>query len=523
MLSQPPNKKLKACHACHARKLKCSKRDGTSSPRERCNHCARSGISCVSSQQNRSRRQRPGRVVDALRTTSESVSDRNVDDEDDTSGAWTADDVPVSPSCAYSNDQIASNNSSGDTYMTSDRTMEVFDFFMRNIYATLPVFNFDNFMRLLHQSHANWDDEFYALAYALDMMHESYKYAITPTAAGKQKVISCKSRIEKLRCRYDYAEHATADTVIVSFSLFVAYIVIGKERRALLYLSEASKLVDFARTSDRIETMRIHRLKALLFITASAITLLSPNPALRADAPSSFEVDELVSWYDLVGASAMDDTGQEVRQLDRFAVRQLQLMTRIHLTARDRASWDILDEQNVANSISSVTLPATRMVRIVIADLSITQLWFSSDRRRLHNTGDHENMLNLCQSGNLAASTGRKALAWARSLSQEELRIVGLFKMVDILENMVHLCSLDPQSTDEVEILARDLMIAISTADYESTFASTLARSAELLRHIAPMYKTLSCRSTYQGSQEVTGHDLSTTVLSQRTFSSFSE
>lgn len=389
--------------------------------------------------------------------------------------------------------------------MTYEHSVEVFDFFMGNIYATFPVIHFDNFMNHLSHRDADLEDEFCALVYAIDMMRESYNYAINPTAAGKQKIMSCKSDIEELRCRYDFAEHATTDTVIVSFTLFVAYTVLGKQHRALLYLSEASKLVEFVRTSDRIDMMRIGRLKALLFITASAVALLSPDPVLRADIPQRPNVEELISWYDydVTGASAgIDRASEDVRELDRFAVRQLQLMTQIHLAARNRASWDFLGEENVANSIGGVTVPATRMVRIVIADLSITQLWFSSDRRRLRDSG--HDVLNVSEAVNLAENTGRKALAWARSLSQEELRIVGLFKMVDILENMVHLCSLDPQSTDEVEILASDLMAAISTADYESTYSTMLARSAELLKHIAPLYKALTCRSVYQGTHEVT-------------------
>ena len=376
--------------------------------------------------------------------------------------------------------------------MTFERTTEVFGFFMRDIYAVLPVINFDNFTNHLNQDHGNWDVEFSALAHALDMLHESYMYKLTPTG-GPRNVLSCISMIEQLRCRYDYAEDPTADTVIVSFALFVAYNVVGKHQRALLYLSEASKLVDFTRTDSPIEAMRIQRLKALLFITTSATTLLSENSAWRVDVPPPVDIEDLISWYSLAGTSAGDMASEDIRDLDQFAIRQLQLMTQIYRSARDGASWDYLGEYNVANSVSSVRLPATRMVRIVIADLSITQLWFSSDKRRLHNSGNYDNILKLCQTANLAETTGRKALAWARSLSQSELRIVGLGKMVDILENMVHLCSLDPNSTAEVEILARDLTTAISTADYEFTYATTLARSAELLKHIANIYAGISC------------------------------
>lgn len=378
--------------------------------------------------------------------------------------------------------------------ITSERTAEVFDFFMRNIYATLPVINFDNFMDRLNLDRGSWDIEFCTLAYAIDMLHESYKYKLSPIE-GTQKVISCMSAIEELRCRYDYAEHPTADTIIVSFALFVAYTVMEKHHRPLLYLLEASKLANFVPMNNRIENMRIQRLRALLFITASASTLLSMNSAWTADVPLPLDVEGLISWYDVTGPNDIDMAGEHIRVLDQFAISQLQLMTRIHLTARDGASWDILAEENVANSISSFNLPSTRMVRIVTADLSITQLWFSFYVRRLHNSGKYEDVLKLCQRSTLAESTGRKALAWAKSLSQSELRIIGLGKMVDILESMVYLCSLDHRSADEVEILVRDLMAAISAADYESTYATALARSAELHRHIASLYKSLACRS----------------------------
>lgn len=396
--------------------------------------------------------------------------------------------VSVSTSVTVSSDTATSDEVPGEGSPTLERTAEVFDFFMRNVYATLPVINLDSFTRRLNKHPGHWDVEFCTLAFAIDMLHESYKYAVTPTI-GTVKTLICMSKIEKLRCRYDFAEHPSADTVIVSFALFVAYSVNGKSRRALLYLSEASRLVEFVQPDNWIETMRIQRLKALLFITASASTLLSANPAWKIDVPLSSDVDELVSWYDMVGTTAIDVASQEIRELDRFAIRQLQLMTRLHLTARNENSRDFLGEADVANSISSVTLPATPMVRIVMADLSITQLWFSSHRRRLYSDGNDDYVLQFGQSVSLAETTGRKALAWARSLSQSELRIVGLGKLVDILENMVHQCTLDPHSTAEVEILARDLISAICTADYGSMYATTLARSAELLRHIASMYK----------------------------------
>lgn len=378
--------------------------------------------------------------------------------------------------------------------ITSERTAKLFDFFMRNIYATLPIIHFDKFMNQLNQEQGNWDVEFCALAYAIEMLHESYQYKLTP-AAGTEKVVSCISRIEELRCKYDYAENPTADTVVVSFALFVAYSVIGKHHRPFLYLSEASKLVNFVHTNDHIEKMRIHRLKAQVFITASASALLSMNSAWKADVPLPPDVEELISWYDVAEACDIDTASEDVRTLDQFAICQLQLMTRIHLAASDGTSQDFLEEENVANRISNVTLPATRMVRIVTADLSITQLWFSSARRWLQHNYCYDDVLKLGQTGNLAESTGRKALAWARSLSQSELRIIGLGKMVDILENVVHLYSLDPQSADEVEILVRELIDAISAADYESTYATTLARSAELHRHVASLYKGRACRS----------------------------
>jgi hypothetical protein len=249
--------------------------------------------------------------------------------------------------------------------------------------------------------------------------------------------------------------------------------------------------------------MRIQRLKALLFITTSAATLLSKNSAWAVDMALPLDAEDLVSWYSVAGASAGDMASEDIRDLDQFAIRHLRLMTQIYRTARGGASWEYPGEDNVASCLSGAMLPATRMVRTVIADLSITQLWFSSDRRRLHNSGNYYDISKQCQNASLAETTGRKALAWARSLSQSELRIVGLGKMVDILENMVHLCSLDPNSTAEVEILARDLMTAISTADYESMYATTLTRSAELLRHMASIYGGSSCGPVIS---EVTKH-----------------
>lgn len=434
------------------------------------------------------------RIIDALRAdtmSSGTVCDHHDDGDEHSSSARTATDVSASTSPSGTpSDDMSSYQS---MYMTTERTAEVFGFFMRNIYATFPVINFDNFTSQLNQDQENCDIEFRALAYALDMLHESYTYKLTP-AGGTTKILSCMSRVEQIRCRYDYAEDPTANTVIVSFALFVAYNVLGRHQRALLYLLEASKLVEFTPMDSRIETMRIQRLKALLFITSSAATLLSAKSTWRVDVPSPLDVEDLISWYGGAEAPADHGASEDIRELDRFAVHQLQLMTRMHITARHRDSWDFLAEDHVANSASSVTLPATRMVRIVIADLSITQLWFSSDRQRLYDSVTYEDITKRCQPLNLAETTGRKALAWAKSLSQGELRIVGLGKMVDILENMVHLCSLDPSSTAEVEILARDLMAAISTADYEFTHAMTLARSAELLRHIASMYYGISCR-----------------------------
>ncbi|OIW22788.1 hypothetical protein CONLIGDRAFT_674811 [Coniochaeta ligniaria NRRL 30616] len=490
----------KACDACRTRKLKCSNRSSTRPLLPICDNCVRSGIACVSSEQVRRRRPRSGKIVDALRSDSVSgntLRDHQHDDDDISSRAWTGIEVPVSASPSdTTSDRMSSHPLQ---HLTLEHTTEVFTFFMHNIYATLPIINFDDFTNRLEQGDGSWDIDFIILGHALDLLHEAYIYTLTPTD-GTGNIISRMSVMEQLRCTYDYAEEATANTVIVSFALFVACSVVGKHQRALLYQSEASKLADFARMSSRIEAMRIQRLKALLFVAASASALLSGDSAWRVDMPSSLHVEDLTSWYSAANAPDHHMASDDIRDLDRFAIRQLQLMTRMHMMAGEGSSRELLTEDDVANTISSVTLPATPTVRIVTADLSITQLWFSSDRRRLRNNNNYDSITKLIDAVDLPESTGRKALAWARSLSQSELRIVGLGKMVDIVENMVHLCRLCPNSTAEVEILAGDLMAAIGTADYELKYATTLERCAAILRHTASMCLYVEQTLAYQGS-----------------------
>ena len=384
--------------------------------------------------------------------------------------------VPVSAS--PSTDRMLSNQ---PTHLTLAHTKEVFAFFMGNIYATLPIMNFEDFTNRLNRGYGSWDIEFSILGHALDLLRVSYIHALTPTG-NTNDIISRMSVIEQLRLAYDYAEDATADTVITSFALFVACTVVEKHRRALLHLSQASKLVDFARTISRVDAMRIQRLKALLFITASAATLLSGDSAWRLDMRSSLDVEGLTSWYGEAGGPGHHTASEDIRNLDRFAVRQLQLMTRMHKISWEGSSGELPSEDDVANTIPNVTLPATPMVRIVTADVCITYLWFSSDRQRVGKRKNCDAIINSDYTVDLAESTGRKTLAWAKSLSQSELRIVGLGKIVDIVENMVHLCSLHPDSTAEVKILAGDLMAAICIADYELAYATTLKRYAVILK-----------------------------------------
>ena len=353
--------------------------------------------------------------------------------------------------------------------ITPEHTTEVFNFFMRNVYATLPVIHVENFQSRLKQDHGCWDVDFLLLCHALDLLHESYVVALTPSR-GTGKVASRMSIMQQLRCTYDYAEEATADTAIASFSFFVACCVLGKHQRAMLSLSEASKLTGFARTGSRIEAMRIQRLRALLFVTASASAFLAgdSSPKMGIPIPS---VEDMESWYDRSAA----DT---VRDLDHFATCQLQQMARMHMGARG-GSRELAEDDVASITACSAALPATPTVRIVTADLNITQLWISSDRRL--KGSDCDDVTKISESIDSVERNGRKALAWARSLSQSELRIIGLGKMVDILDRMVHLCDRYPEGTAEAEILARDLMDEISKADYESTYATTLARCAAVL------------------------------------------
>lgn len=443
------------------------------------------------------------RIIDALRSNSVSEHahwDHQRDNDDNNSSAWSGIEKPASasPSDTFSTSFSNRVPSHPLQQLTLEHTTEVFAFFMHNVYATLPIINFDDFTSRLEQSHDSWDIDFSILGHALDLLHEAYIYTLTPTD-GTSNIISRMSVIDQLRCTYDYAEEATANTVIVSFVLFVACSVVEKDRRASLYLSEAFKLANFARASSRIEAMRIQRLKALLFITASASALLSGDAAWRVDIPSSLRVEDLTSWYGATDASDHYVASDDIRDLDRFAIRQLQLMARMYIMAMEGSSRELLTEDDVANTISSVTLPGTPTVRIVTADLSITQLWFSCDRQRRKNNND-DNITKRIDAVDLPESIGRKALAWARSLSQSELRIIGLGKMVDIVENMVHLCHLCPNSTAEVEILASDLMAAIGTADYELKYATTMERCAAILRHTASMCLHVEQTLSYQGS-----------------------
>ncbi|KAL1908380.1 hypothetical protein Sste5344_005908 [Sporothrix stenoceras] len=402
--------------------------------------------------------------------------------------------------------------------LTLEHTTQGFSFFMNTIYATWPVINYDDFTHRLQQGHDAWDLDFGILGHALDLLRETYDYLFVPTDSGTAKVMQRLAIVNQLRCTYDYAEAATADTVIVSFTMFVACIVMGKEQRALLYLSEASRLADFAyaravRGHNKTEAMRTQRLKALLFITATATALLSSDPSWRMDVPSLLRVDDLTSWYgdaDIEEADTPEgeevpeqpvDPNKDIRDLDRFAVRQLQLMTRMYMMvgAQSGSSTShLLMEDDVTKNISSVPLPRSPTVRVMVADLSITQLWFSCDRKTGATSGDNNNNNNNNNNSStgmaveksveedLPENIGRKALAWARSLSQTELRMVGLGKMVDIVENMVQRSQLgqnqNSTSTAEVAMLADDLMAAIGIADYELRYAAAMAQCAALLR-----------------------------------------
>ncbi|CAK7204015.1 hypothetical protein SEUCBS139899_006766 [Sporothrix eucalyptigena] len=376
----------------------------------------------------------------------------------ESSRAWTETALPVVPAPSLALTTV---------HPSVNQTQHDFSFFLHTIYATWPIIHADEFRAKLRRGEDDLD--FQLLVHALDLLQQTYLHAFLPTDTTDMRVRARIAAIDQRRCTYDYAETATADTVVVSLALFVACIVLNKNKRALLYLSEAGTLADIVTPRSRIEAMRIQRLQALVFITGGATGLLTGDAAWERSLPQTLRVEDLQSWYD-----SEDDEKEggdnTVRDLDRYAVRQLRQMTRTYMARQGCfGGWaDLIlpDEDH------TMSLPGTPTVRITTADVRITQLWFSCERRPNNTATD------------LPESIGRQALAWARSLAPNELRIVGLGKMVDIVASLVQRCGSGNglhMDTGEVALLATDLMAAIGTADYEGKYTTALAECQSML------------------------------------------
>lgn len=330
------------------------------------------------------------------------------------------------------------------------------------MYLIFPIVSYDALVSKVALD-LNWrlDPEFRTLLYALNLFNVSADHRMQRRDPSELTVLA--RQVERSRLCYDFADPATLNSVVASLSLFTAYNVLEKHNRAFLYLHEAITLFEAVPSPlPEEEETRKRRLGQVLFNTESAtLAIYATDPGRRhqeARKPyiTGEELSISTSWQ-----------GPE-RQAALYLLDQL---TRIHLAEDADQMTTISVEADPSKMLPAPedTSPSQlRYWRLQSADVAITLQWQLS--RMLLGVGvssyrPPSGASPRYQAGHL----GLTAMSWICSLSEGDLRIVGLGKVAGLALNISMLANCSWQQD-----VLRGLTNAVIREDYEGTFGFLL-------------------------------------------------
>ena len=375
---------------------------------------------------------------------------------------------------------------SGFSFSTENLISELSTFF-RQAYVAYPLVHHNTLVRKVNEGWHIWDREFRALILSIAVLNEACKVRLSPQHDPRAMKFLVRI-VENLRIGsdgYHFAENPSIDTVIVSIFLFVAYSVSNKHNRAFCYLTEAIGLSNLVvEPSNQIERTRQKRLSYVLYITESATVsiygshrsrIISPRPSDPLETISS------LSWYNQEG-DAQDRIGDfshdEILMLDKQAVELLLLMTRLHLaTDVSEVAQTMADDRlicSITTPFESSACTAPLRYDTQIADVAITRqwklarLWWKDISRQPALVSSEEAINSTVEA--IATTT----LTWSKTLQPRYLRILGLGKLVDLIDSISNI-STSVGRVGACTALVRHLIQTVAETDYDGYFAPRLS------------------------------------------------
>jgi hypothetical protein len=355
----------------------------------------------------------------------------------------------------------------GRLEISSDIWEDVHEFF-DTLYMVFPIVSYEHLtMRLIMEP--NWTDvpDLRVLLLAIQLLNAAGRYRM-----GAENTFVLRNlihQVETSRLHHDFAENVSLDAVVCSLCLFTAYNVLEKHNRAFLYLDEAMSLFEMVPPCVGPEERRRLRIEQVLFNTEAAThAIYAPQTRkLRARTPS-IGLDQAIAEL----APNADSDG--------IAIHLLEGLTQINL-ARDARGLEELNKrsENDVETLFGAGIKQHRYSRIQAADVVITRQW------RLSSTLLEDNISGTVSQGSPLASVAERlgipVLSWICLLRDGELRVVGLGKLVGLVQNI---CMLNRQ--DNSRYVLAGLTSAITQEDHDRTFAPALNQMITMMTSAIP-------------------------------------
>lgn len=337
--------------------------------------------------------------------------------------------------------------------------------FFETIYIIFPIISYVEIVsRLIVDPDWATSPDLRTMYYTLRLSITTAKCRTTMSSQYRAEAWDLVQQVEASRLTYNFSDPPTLDAVVVSLCLFATYNVLGDDDRSLLYLCEASVLLEAFSPTSTSERERKRRIEMIVFNAESASFEIY---AMKGFVPTARRPPERKNTY-----RAEEELGKDAES-EELALCFLQHLTRIYLAENvdDLNAIDPMFENASKPSFGPENPLHHRYASIQAADAAVTHQWLLSYRMVTDRSLNH-GLESLAKPD--IGSLGVAAMAWAAILAAGDLRIVGLGKMAGLALNMWALGGLET-SRDVIHGLTN----AVVEQDFDGAYAIALANLIE--------------------------------------------
>jgi hypothetical protein len=351
--------------------------------------------------------------------------------------------------------------------MEGDIWDDVHEFF-DTLYMVFPIVSYEDLtMRLMTEPDWTAVPDLQVLLLAIRLLNAAGRHRM----CGKDKTVLSNLiyQVEAARLHHDFAEDVNLDAVVCSLCLFTACNVLEKHNRAFLYLDEAMSLFEMVPSCVGSEELRRLRIEQVLFNTEAAThAIYAPRTRkLRARTP-------------LIGIDQAAAALTPHADSDGIATHLLKCLTQINL-ARDARGLEEINKRSESDveTLFGAGIKHHRYSRIQAADVVITRQWRLSSRLLEHKMSGAGASISSDESA--ADRLGIPAMSWICLLRDGELRVVGLGKLMGLLQNI---CMLTRKESSRYVLAG--LTSAITREDHDQAFAPALGQMIAMMTSAIP-------------------------------------